>query len=72
VKFVFLSGDYALVEKQLRSRSAHFMNPALLQSQFDTLEQPQPGERVLKIELGRTPAEIVNEIETKLHLVSAD
>jgi gluconokinase len=72
VKFVFLSGDYALVEKQLRSRSAHFMNPALLQSQFDALEPPQPGEGVFKIELGRTPAEIVNEIETKLHLLSAD
>ena len=34
VKFVFLRGDYALVEKQLRSRHEHFMNPALSQSQF--------------------------------------
>jgi len=30
VKFVFLRGDYALVEKQLSSRRGHFMNPALL------------------------------------------
>ena len=37
VKFVFLRGDYALVEKQLRSRRGHFMNAALLQSQFDDL-----------------------------------
>jgi gluconokinase len=70
VKFVFLRGDFALVQKQLRSRPAHFMNPALLQSQFDDLEEPQPDENVLTIELGRTPEKIVNEIEAKLHLVS--
>ena len=47
VRFVFLRGDYVLVEKQLRSRRRHFMNPALLQSQFDDLEEPRPDENVL-------------------------
>ena len=68
VKFVFLRGDYALVEKQLRSRHVHFMNAALLQSQFDDLEEPQPDENVLTIELGRTPEEIVERIKAKLNL----
>ena len=68
VKFVFLRGDYALVEKQLRSRHGHFMNANLLQSQFDDLEEPQPDENVLTIELGRTPEEIVERIEAKLNL----
>jgi gluconokinase len=68
VKFVFLRGDYALVEKQLRSRHGHFMNTTLLQSQFDDLEQPQPDENVLTIELGRTPEGIVKRIEAKLSL----
>ena len=72
VKFVFLRGDYALVENQLRTRPAHFMNPTLLQSQFDTLEQPQPDERVLTVRLGGIPGQIVNEIKAKLHLVSVD
>lgn len=72
VKFVFLRGDFALIQKQLRSRSAHFMNVALLQSQFDDLEEPRPTEDVLSIELGRTPEEIVNDIEARLHLVSRD
>jgi gluconokinase len=71
VKFVFLRGDYALVEKQLRSRRGHFMNPGLLQSQFDDLEEPQPDENVLKIELGRTPEEIVERIKTKLNLAGS-
>jgi gluconokinase len=72
IKFVFLCGDYALVEKQLRSRHRHFMNAALLQSQFDDLEEPQPHENALTIQLGRTPKEIVEEIKTKLNLTGND
>ena len=68
VRFVFLYGDYSLIEKQLRSRRGHFMNTALLQSQFDALEKPQPDENVLTVELGRKPQAIVKEIEAKLHL----
>jgi gluconokinase len=70
VKFVFLHGDYALVEKQLRSRHGHFMNPDLLQSQFDDLEEPQRDEDVITIELGPAPQAMVEEIEAKLHLTS--
>jgi len=72
IKLVLLRGDYALVEKQLRGRPGHFMNAALLQSQFDDLEEPQPHENVLTIELGRTPQEIVEEIKTKLNLTGTD
>jgi gluconokinase len=72
VKFAFLRGDYALIEKQLRQRRGHFMNRELLRSQFEDLEEPKPGEGVITAELGRTPEEIVEEIKTKLHLVSND
>jgi gluconokinase len=68
VKFVFLHGDYAIIEKQLRQRRGHFMNPELLRSQFADLEEPKPDEDVITVELGRTPEEIVEEIKTKLHL----
>jgi gluconokinase len=68
VKFVFLRGDYALVEKQLRQRRGHFMNPELLPSQFADLEEPKPDEGALTIELGRTPQELVEEIKAKLHM----
>jgi gluconokinase len=68
VKFVFLRGEYALIEKQLRSRRDHFMNPDLLQSQFDDLEESRPDEHALTIGLGHTPQEIVEEIQAKLHL----
>jgi gluconokinase len=72
VKFVFLRGDYALIEKQLRHRRGHFMNPDLLRSQFTDLEEPKPGEDVLRVELGRTPKEIVEEIKTKLDLANKE
>ena len=68
VKFVFLRGDYALVENQLRRRRGHFMNPALLQSQFADLEEPRPDEDVITIDLGRSPQELVDEIKVKLNL----
>jgi gluconokinase len=68
VKLVFLRGEYALIAEQLRHRRGHFINPGLLQSQFADLEEPQPDEQVLTIELRRTPQELVNEIKKKLHL----
>lgn len=69
VKFVFLRGDYALIERQLRRRRGHFMNPALLQSQFADLEEPEPDEDAITIELGPTPGELVEAIKAKLDLV---
>ena len=71
VNFVFLRGDHALVETQVRSRHGHFMNAALLQSQFDDLEEPESDENVLTIELGRTAEEIVDRIRVKLHLAGS-
>jgi len=65
-KLVFLRGDYELIANQLRQRRGHFMNPALLQSQFADLEEPQPGEGAVVIELGRNPRELVQEIKSKL------
>ena len=67
IKFVFLRGDHALVEKQLRSRHGHFMNAALLQSQFHDLEEPESDENVLTVDLGRKPQELVDEIKATLH-----
>ena len=66
VKLVFLRGNYELIANQLRQRHGHFMNPALLQSQFADLEEPQPTERAMVIELGRSPSELVREIKRKL------
>jgi len=66
VKLVFLRGDYELIVNQLRQRRGHFMNPALLQSQFADLEEPLPTEGAVVIELGQSLRELVQEIKGKL------
>jgi gluconokinase len=68
VKLVFLQGNYELIANQLRQRRGHFMNPALLKSQFADLEEPQPAEAAVVIELGRRPRELVQDIKRKLRI----
>lgn len=67
VRLVYLKGEYALIEARLKKRRDHFMNPALLRSQFDTLEEPQ-GEAAVVVELGPSPRELVQTIRRRLGL----
>ena len=70
VKFVFLRGNRRKVSEQLQHRHEHFMNPVLLDSQFEDLEEPQPSEGALSLELGRSPRDLVELIKTKLKVPS--
>lgn len=63
VSFVYLKASIALIQARLQNRVGHFMNPRLLQSQFDTLEEP---EEALQVDAGSTPAEIVQTIRNGL------
>ena len=44
VQFLFLQGDFALIQKRMAQRVGHYMQPGLLQSQFEALELPQSDE----------------------------
>jgi gluconokinase len=68
VKFVFLRGNRRKISEQLQKRHGHFMNPVLLDSQFEDLEEPQPSEHALLLELGPSPGDLVELIKTKLKL----
>ena len=70
VTFVFLRGSRRKISEQLQDRHGHFMNPALLDSQFEDLEEPQPSEHALLLELGPSPGDLVELIKTKLKLRS--
>lgn len=50
IRFVLLDGDPAVLKARLVQRRHEFMNPALLESQIDTLERP-PNAIVIDIEL---------------------
>lgn len=61
VRFVYLKGSFAQLEKRLNDRQNHFMTSELLASQFATLEEPEDA---LIIDVSRPPAEIVSTIRT--------
>jgi gluconokinase len=65
VRFVYLHGSEALLAERLRHRVGHFMNPALLASQFDTLEEPSTA---VRIEAAMPLAAQVREIRRALGL----
>jgi gluconokinase len=44
VRFVYLKGSLALIEARVAARHHEYMPASLLQSQFDTLEEPTPDE----------------------------
>ena len=44
VCFVFLDGDFELIQKRMHQRVGHYMQPGLLDSQFFALEKPQADE----------------------------
>jgi gluconate kinase len=47
------------------------MPGALLASQFDTLEEPAPGERVATVDVNASPQDIVRRIMDHLRTSSA-
>ncbi len=65
IRYVFLEGSEELIAQRLAARHGHFMNPALLHSQFETLEPP---EHALRVNIAPSPAEIAAEIRQKLNL----
>ncbi len=65
VRLIHLKGDYKLIQKRLTARRHHFMNPALLDSQFATLEEP---EQSVQIDISANPAEIVKTIREHLNI----
>ena len=65
VQFVYLKGNYELIEQRLRSRRGHFASDSILKSQFEDLEKPDDA---ITVEIDKTPEAIVSEIVQKLKL----
>ncbi len=68
VCFLFLQGDFALIERRMAQRVGHYMQPGLLDSQFRTLETPQPDETdVITLPITDPVDELVNRALAALH-----
>jgi carbohydrate kinase (thermoresistant glucokinase family) len=62
VRLVYLRGGRNLVADHLAGRHGHFMSPAMLRSQIDTLEEPDPSEDLLTVDLGASATQVADEI----------
>lgn len=58
--FVHLHGTFALLAQRMHERQGHFMPPALLQSQFETLEPLEPDERGALVDVTPPPDVVVD------------
>ncbi|MCF2150611.1 gluconokinase [Desmonostoc muscorum LEGE 12446] len=63
IKLVYLKGSYELIQQRLQERHNHYMSEKLLNSQFNTLEEPSD---TLYIDVIETPQVIVQDIRTAL------
>ncbi|HKP95598.1 MAG TPA: gluconokinase [Fibrobacteria bacterium] len=65
VRFVYLKGEYALLEERLKHRQGHFFKSALLGSQFEILEEPADA---LVVRVDAPPESIVAAIRKGMEL----
>jgi len=66
VVLVYLQGSQALIAERLAVRKHHFMPPALLASQFATLEEPGQDEHPIVVSIAQPPDVIVDDIMRRL------
>jgi len=62
LSFIYLKGDFDVIESRLKARQGHFFKTDMLKTQFATLEEPQADE---------TDVQVV-DISQSLDAVSAD
>ncbi|MFC8313853.1 gluconokinase [Gordonia hongkongensis] len=60
--FAHLAGSVEVISRRQASRPGHFMPPALLASQFETLEQLTPDERGLTVDVDQSVDAIIDEL----------
>ncbi len=63
MKLVYLKGSFELIKQRLQERSHHYMPLELLQSQFDTLEEPTDA---IKVDISEPPEVLVQKIMASL------
>lgn len=63
VLFAYLQASPELVQVRLSERTGHFMNPELLESQFETLEEPEDA---LVVDAAQPPEAIAADIQAAL------
>jgi carbohydrate kinase (thermoresistant glucokinase family) len=68
VMFVFLAGSRTTIARRLAARQAHFMPATLLDSQLADLEEPQPDEPHIRVDIAPPPELIAQTIRRQCGL----
>jgi len=69
--FVHLAGSAEVIYERMRLRDHEFMPSALLQSQLATLENLEPDERGIVVDITAAPTDILRTVEESLPLLLA-
>ena len=64
--FVYLAGEQSLIASRMAARQHEYMPASLLQSQFATLQPPDPDEQALCLSILDVPAQITLSIAQHL------
>ncbi|HDQ26833.1 MAG TPA: gluconokinase [bacterium] len=59
VVFIYIKGDYGMIKERAERRKGHFVDPALLKSQFETLEEP---DNAVVVDAKKSSEEAVRDI----------
>lgn len=72
--FLYMQGDFDLIESRLKSRKGHFFKPEMLVSQFQTLQEPSQDETDVRAIDIRLPLDevIANTGDVIQHIVSGE
>jgi gluconokinase len=62
LRFAHLTGARSLIAARMQSRTAHYMPTSLLDSQLRDLEPLGAGETGIELDVGNTPAAIVEQV----------
>jgi gluconokinase len=65
VKIVYLKADRQTIEQRLAHRTGHFMNPTLIGSQFEALQQPR---NAVVVNATEPVDEVVKRIRSALNI----
>jgi carbohydrate kinase (thermoresistant glucokinase family) len=66
VRLVYLKGSRELIMRRLQQRKGHYFPANLLDSQFETLEEPDSSEHALTVPIDGPVARIVDDIAQQL------
>lgn len=66
VQMVYLHGSPGLIAARLTSRQGHFFKKEMLDTQFATLQEPEPHEGIITVSIDGTPLQVVDAILAQL------